>query len=381
MPQPRKHLVIVAGEESGDLHAAVLIRQLKQNDPDLYISGIGGQHMQASGVVLIADLARYGVTGLTEVLRYFMIIRSAMKKIMSHLREKQPDVLLLVDYPGFNLRLARFAKKHVNLKIIYYISPQIWAWKANRIQLIKRTVDKMAVIFPFEKPLYEQANVDVSFVGHPLASIANTIQDPKVLRQRMGIPLEAKVIALLPGSRKHEIEKHLPVLKQTISLLKLALPDIHFVIPVASTIQLTTIESYFLEENTRPFIIQGQARECMQLADFVIVASGTASLESALLAKPMCIIYKASMLTYIAAKQLIKIKFLGLCNILSGRLIVPEFIQYDCKALALAHYVVEMFQDPSKMEDMTQNLRLLREGLSLESADCSLFDLVRLALE
>lgn len=166
--QKSKRVVIIAGEESGDVHASVLIRQLKATYPDIEISGIGGQHMQEAGAQIISDLARFGVTGLTAVIRHLNVIRKAFIAIKKHLNQQKPDLLILVDYPGFNLRLAKYAKQKLGLKIVYYISPQIWAWKANRIHLIKKCVDQMAVILPFEKALYEKAQVPVNFVGHPL---------------------------------------------------------------------------------------------------------------------------------------------------------------------------------------------------------------------
>ncbi len=167
MQQP-KHIVIVAGEESGDLHAAAFIRQLKSRHPQLTLSGIGGRHMEEAGVKLISDLARFGVTGLSEVIRHIRVIRKAFNDIKKHLTHHKPDLLVLVDYPGFNLRLAKFAKETLGLRIVYYISPQIWAWKPERINIIRDCIDHMAVILPFEKTLYQNAGVPVSFVGHPL---------------------------------------------------------------------------------------------------------------------------------------------------------------------------------------------------------------------
>ncbi|MBI2786967.1 MAG: lipid-A-disaccharide synthase, partial [Legionella longbeachae] len=189
--QKHKRIVIIAGEESGDAHASVLIRQLKAANPNIEISGIGGQHMADAGATLISDLARFGVTGFTEVLLHLKIIRQAFLAIKKHLNQQKPDLLILVDYPGFNLRLAQYAKKKLGIKILYYISPQIWAWKAKRIHLIKQCIDKMAVILPFEKILYEKEQVPVNFVGHPLIEKITNVKDTLTQRKALNLPVDA----------------------------------------------------------------------------------------------------------------------------------------------------------------------------------------------
>lgn len=206
--QPVKRLVVIAGEESGDMHAASFIHLLKGRHSNLEISGIGGKHMQDAGALLISDLARFGVTGLSEVLKHLRVIRRAFKDIKAHLIANKPDLLVLVDYPGFNLRLARFAKNVLGIRIVYYVSPQIWAWKANRIHAIKACVDHMAVILPFEKKLYEDAGVPVSFVGHPLVNTVIPCDDMQAMRQMLGLPQDKRIIALLPGSRTRNRTAH-----------------------------------------------------------------------------------------------------------------------------------------------------------------------------
>ena len=228
--QQTKRIVIIAGEESGDLHAASIAHQLKINHPNIHLSGIGGRHMQRAGVDLISDLAQFGVTGISEVIRHLVVIRRAFKDIKSHLKTNKPDLLILVDYPGFNLRLAKFAKKSLGIRILYYISPQIWAWKANRINTIRDCIDHMAVILPFEKNIYKHAGVPVSFVGHPLVSQTVKCPDIDSARTTLGFPVNKRIIAMLPGSRRHEIERHMPILKDSALLLCQQLNDLHFVI-------------------------------------------------------------------------------------------------------------------------------------------------------
>lgn len=375
-----KKVVIIAGEESGDLHAAKLIKQLKSTHPDIKISGIGGKHMSDAGAELIADLATYGVTGATEVLRYFKIIRNAFNSIKAHLKNDPPDLLILVDYPGFNLRLAKYAKEELNLKILYYISPQIWAWKAKRIHLIKRCVDHMAVILPFEKDIYQQAGVPVDFVGHPLVEKMTKSANIESYREQLKLPQDKRIIALLPGSRTNEIERHMPILRDTALLLQQFDPNIHFVIPIARTIKREKIEAYFLNSKLAITLINDQAIDCMNAADFVIVASGTASLECALLEKPMCIIYKSSMLTYIIAMKLIKVKFLGLCNLLANKMMVPEFLQYDCNPFELSKYIINFYADPQQEQHMKTQLFILKENMSSKKSDCTLESIVNAKL-
>jgi len=234
----------------------------------------------------------------------------------------------------------------------------------------------MAVILPFEKTIYEQANVPVSFVGHPLVEKIALIEDTLTQRKALDLPLKAKIIALLPGSRMHEIEQHMPILRDTALLLHQQYPELHFVLPIAGTINAKDIDPYFSNSRLPITLVQGAALSCMAAADFVIVASGTASLECALLEKPMCIIYKSSFLTYLVAVKLIKVRFLGLCNLLANKMIVPEFLQYDCNAPVLAQYFANFHNDKEQPARMIAQLSTLKESLSLNKADCSLFDLV-----
>lgn len=372
-----KRIVVVAGEESGDAHAAVFIRELKKKHQTLIVDGIGGQHMQAAGVHLISDLAKFGVTGLSEVVRHFKVIRRAFNDIKTHLAQNKPDLLILVDYPGFNLRLARFAKKTLNIPILYYISPQIWAWKANRINIIRDCVDQMAVILPFEKQLYQRANVPVSFVGHPLVHTICCNEDTLKTRKQLNLPQNTPLIALLPGSRIHEIERHMPVLRDTIKQLLAHNNCLHFVIPVAKTIEPNLIHAYLTNIDASCYtLINGLANDAVSCSDCAVVASGTASLECALLLKPMCIIYKASWFTYLAASQLIKVKYLGLCNLLQNQMIAPELLQYDCNAIELTQTVLTLLNNQDTRNHMINRLRQLKNTLSAEASDSTLCQLI-----
>ncbi len=373
---PTKHIVIVAGEESGDQHAATFVKRLKQSHPELEFSGIGGQHMQAAGVTLISDLARYGVAGLSEILQHARKIRKAFVLIKHHLNFCKPQLLILVDYPGFNLRLAKYAKKVLNIRILYYISPQIWAWKAKRIDHIKKYVDKMAVILPFEKMLYQRAGVPVAFVGHPLMQRMAVEESVKELKLNLGIPSDKVILAILPGSRDHEIKRLLPVFIPVLRNLIQTYPNLHIVMPVARSLSQSAILNVADLTSLPITLIDQQAIPTVYCSDFVIVASGTASLECALLTKPMCIVYKVSLLTYIFAVMCIKIKYLGLCNVLQNKMIVPELLQYDCSVKELTDVMLDLMSHPEKSQRMMARLQTLKQSLAAQQADISLPDLI-----
>lgn len=378
---PTKHIVVVAGEESGDQHAAAFVRQIQQSHPDIQFSGIGGQHMQDAGVQLISDLARYGVTGLSEILRHAKKIRKAFVQITQHLEQTKPQLLILVDYPGFNLRLAKYAKKVLNIRILYYISPQIWAWKAERIHTIRQYVDKMAVILPFEKAIYQKAGVPVSFVGHPLVARMTVTESIAETKMQLGIPSDKLILALLPGSRHNEIKRLIPILKKVAKNLLQAYPNLHIVIPIARSLTQTDRNALMNLPALPVTLIEQQAVKTVYSSDFVIVASGTASLECALLTKPMCIVYKASLLTYIIAFRYIRIKYLGLCNLLQNKMIVPELLQYDCSTKELTKLMLDLMSDTEKSQRMVTRLQTLKQSLSAQQADISMPELILQELE
>ena len=283
--------------------------------------------METEGVELLFNLAQYGVTGLIEILKQAKNIRRAFILIKNYLSHHPVDLIILIDYPGFNLRLAKFAHS-LGIKVLYYISPQIWAWKANRLQHIKKYIHHMAVILPFEKEIYQRAEVPVTYVGHPLLKKIPSFENINQLKSDLHLPHDKIIIAMLPGSRKHEIEMLMPVMVKSMQALYAKAQDLYFILPVAKTISLQQVQAYFESAPELPYrLIEGKALELMAASDCVVVASGTASLECALLNKPMCIIYKASNFTYLIANKVMKVKYLGLANLLAGKMIVPELLQ------------------------------------------------------
>lgn len=381
--QKPKHIVLVAGEESGDQHAAALVKQLQKTDMSFVFTGMGGQHLEAEGVQLISDLARYGVTGITEVLRHFSVIKKSFRAILAHLEATKPDLLILIDYPGFNLRLAKFAKQKLGLKILYYVSPQLWAWKPGRIKTIKASIDHMAVIFPFEKKIYEDAAVPVSFVGHPLIESLNLCHASVPTRAGLGLPEHKQLLAILPGSRTHEIERHLPLLSRVAETLHRQFPDLHVVIPIAKTLSLETVKKHWHTTTVPYSFIEGRAAEVVTCSDAVVVASGTASLECALLEKPMCIIYKTGLIAYLAASVFLRVQYIGLCNLLVNRMIVPELLQYDFNHTELTRVLSQLLSSDQKnlTKKIQFELKALKQSLSEEQADCLLPELVLYLLE
>ncbi|MFA5959110.1 MAG: lipid-A-disaccharide synthase [Tatlockia sp.] len=372
-----KRIVIIAGEESGDMHAAKLVRGLQAEMSGLLISGVGGSHMEEAGVQLVSDLARYGVTGITEVIRNLFMLKKVLNTIKAHLKKTKPDLLILVDCPGINLRIAQFAKSLGGIRILYYISPQIWAWKANRIEIIRACVDRMAVILPFEKTLYEKENVPVSFVGHPLIEKIIPCQDKIEARHALGLPGNKKLVAMLPGSRRNEIERHMPILAATAEKLGRQRDDLHFVIPIARTLDPAQVKAYFANTSVNVSFIQDKATEIVACSDCAVVASGTASLECALQETPMCIIYKGALLSFIAFMKVVKVNYLGLCNLLQNEMIVPELLQYDCNVEELTRTLLSLLNDKEVITRMQKRLKKLKHSLSNEQADCTLVELVK----
>ncbi len=309
--------MIVAGEASGDIYGADLVTEALKLAPDLHFSGIGGARMRESGVEILVDSSDMAVVGFVEVIKHFDVIFSAFRRLKQILLDDPPDLLILIDYPGFNLRLAKIAKK-AGVKVLYYISPQIWAWRQGRVKKIARLVDHMAVILPFEAPFYQRAGVPVSFVGHPMFDMVNVTYDRSAAATSFNLDPSRKIVGLFPGSRHNEIERLLPVIIGAANKLKE---------------HVTTTRDR----------IHDMIRAC----DAVISVSGTVTLEIALVGTPMVIIYKLSPLTYQLAKRLVKVPNIGLCNIVAGETVVRELIQDQANPAAIADEVEKLLTNHS----------------------------------
>lgn len=362
---PAKSVFIVAGEASGDLHAAKLIKELLTDQPELVIEGVGGLAMQQAGATLHFNLAQYGVTGFIEVLRHSRLFVKTFKLVLKRLMENPPSLLILVDYPGFNLRLAKKAKK-LGIKVLYYISPQIWAWKKKRINTIKQTVDRMAVIFPFEYALYHQKKIPVSYVGHPSLETVKATIAPHEMKQLLGLEKTDKLVALLPGSRLNEVEKLLPIMIMAAELLKEKFSNLYFVIIAAPTISQEVLKNFIAQSYLPIKIISEQCYDVMHSSDAAMIASGTATLEAALLQLPMVICYKTAAVTYCLAKYFARIKHIGICNIIAGKLLVPELIQHHANPQTIAYEVSRMLENDIYRQHIRQELGTVKHILQSE---------------
>lgn len=356
-----KRIAIIAGEESGDQHAAKLLAAIQQKKPDIMVYGLGGKHLQALGMDCLMDLTTLAITGVSGVLLHLSSIKQAFALIQDKLSSNPPDLVILVDYPGFNLRMAKWIKKHLKCPILYYISPQIWAWKEGRIKTIKHCVDHMAVILPFEKAIYEKAGVAVTYVGHPLSEELSSVPELAVCRLHLGLDAHKKILAILPGSRKMEIQRHMPVIVE--ALKQLSCDDLEIVIPVAKSVEPDLLTPYLQAIPFSCRLVSGQAQWVVQAADAVVVASGTASLECAVLGKASCIIYKSSWLNYYLARRLMKVKYLGLSNLLMNRMVCPELLQTDCNPKELSQMMHLLLTESKLTVNMVHDLQVLHQHL------------------
>lgn len=365
MHNSNKHILIVAGETSGDMHAAHLIEELKRLDAGLVFSGLGGPKMKAAGVNLYEDLTKIAVVGFWEVLQNYQTFKKAFDLILSKINEVKPSAVILVDYPGFNLRLAAAVKKrHPRIKIIYYISPQVWAWKANRVKLIKRCVDKMLVLFRFEKNFYARFGMDVSFAGHPLVDEIKVRVPRKEFLESLGLQEHKLTITLLPGSRAREVETHLPLMLKAAQLLDKELARVQFLIVRAPAIDEKLITKYARNySNLTIKILEDRNYDAIHASDAAIVASGTATLETAILQTPMVVIYKTSLLTWLLAKLFIKIPYIGLVNVVAGKSVVPECIQYEATPKNILNELKNILIDEARVQFIKTELRKVKEAL------------------
>ena len=354
--------MIVAGEASGDIYGADLANEAVKLAPDLQFFGIGGARMRDAGVDTLVDSAEMAVVGLVEVIKHFDVISSAFRKLKQIILNDPPDLLILIDYPGFNLRLAKVAKK-AGVKVLYYISPQIWAWRQGRVKKIAALVDHMAVILPFEAPFYEQAGVPVTFVGHPMLDLVTVTMDQPAAAASFNLDPSRRIVGLFPGSRRNEIERLLPEIIAAAVILKGRFPGIQFILPLASTLRREDIEPLLAAAGLEVTITRERIHEMIRSCDAVISVSGTVTLEIALVGTPMVIIYKLAPLTYQLAKRLVKVPNIGLCNIVAGETVVHELIQDQANPAAIADEVGILLTDQANHATIVHKLAAIRAKL------------------
>jgi len=358
----RRTVLIVAGEASGDLHGARLVREMKAIDPSLSFCGVGGRNLEAEGVRLIARSSEMAVVGLTEVFSKLRFIAGVYFRLRGMLRAGKQDLVILIDYPDFNLRLASEAKR-AGVPVFYYISPQVWAWRRNRIHRIRQVVDRMAVILPFEKEVYAEMGVDVDFVGHPLLDAVNRSRSRTEALAAFGLRDARPIVALLPGSREKEVTSLLPEMAGAAGILVRDFPDTQFVLPLAETVDPALVRDILRGHAAPVTVLPGQMYDAVGISDAAMVASGTATLETALLGTPMVIAYRISPLTAAVGRRVIRVKHIGLVNLIAGKTLVPELVQDDANAARLAAEVKAILADRQRSDVMRSELAAIRRKL------------------
>lgn len=361
MNNKTKKILIIAGEESGDMRAAPLVRAIKHYAPGTRFVGIAGDRCRAEGVKTFTDIRDLAVIGFIEVIKNF----SRLKKVFDHTllmaREEKPDLAILVDYPGFNLRLAAELKR-LDIKVIYYVSPQVWAWKASRVKIIKAVVDRMMVLFPFEKDFYAKHQYTADFVGHPLLDEVHAGKDAPTFKASLGLDSKATVIGLLPGSRINEITRLLPVMYAAATALRRKDPRLQFVLLQAKTISDELLNRY-ARLAPKGLKITREYYNGLNVTDFCIVASGTATLETGIMGKPMVVVYKTAWLTSVIVRIVIRIKNVSLVNIVAGKKIVEELIQENATPTKIVKAISRLIDSPAKTLEQRKELAALRSKL------------------
>ena len=371
-------ILIITGEASGDLHGANLAKALKARDPHVSLAGIGGRAMEAAGVRLVEEMGRFDVIGMVGPFALVSIIRRfiTMRRLF---RSQQWDTVVFIDHPGLNLRFAYFAKA-AGLRVLYYIAPQIWAWAPWRIHWIKQRVDHVLVILPFEKSIYDAAGVHCTFVGHPILDAVAGRYDRRELRRRFGFSDDERVIALLPGSRAHEVQVLLPILIEAVEKLARKEPKTKFILAQASTIHDNLLQPLLDRSPVRIALVKEQATEVMALADLVLVASGTATLQAAVVGTPMVLFYRTTPQTFwfanVVIRFVIRVKWIGLVNLVAGRTVVPELVQSAATGQRLYEEALRILEDRSAYDGMKRDLASVRAALGEPGASARAAEVV-----
>ena len=354
-------LLLSCGEASGDLYAGALTRELRALDPSIAVAGLGGPQFAAAGGRLVDDYRDLAVTGLTEAIAKLPRSLEARRRLVADAERQRPDALVLIDFPDFNFRLAPLVKR-LGVPVIYYISPQIWAWRPKRLETIRRIADRVLVIFPFEESIYRERGVPVEFVGHPLIDLATPAGNRREFLTARGLSPDAPTVAILPGSRPNEVARILPELVAAAERIAASVAAAQFVIARAPHLD----DSLFAVLRNRPLrvaIVEGDADTVLASADVALTASGTATVQTALHDTPMVIVYRVSPLTYRLLRRLVKVEAIGMVNLIAGERIVPELVQDAFTAQAVAAEAVSMLTDPARAASVRSGLAKVRGRL------------------
>jgi lipid-A-disaccharide synthase len=349
-------LLLACGETSGDLYGAELVRNLDL--PALSVFGLGGDRLASEGMTLFAHTRDLAVVGLVEVLAHLGRLRSIFQALLAEADRDPPAAAVLIDYPDFNLRLARELKAR-KIPVVYYVSPQLWAWRRGRIRQIQQAVSRMLVIFPFEEALYREAGVSVTFVGHPLVDLVSRPPDPSAFLRRHGLDPSREVVALLPGSRPREVAHNLPPLKGAVERLRRKRGDLQFTLAAAPGLSEASSELSSLGVR----VIPDETPAVLASATLALVASGTATVEAALLGTPMVVVYRLSPLTYALGRPFVRVPHFAMVNLIAGREIVPELIQGDFTPDRVARECLALLEDPPRLALMRRDLAAVVDSL------------------
>lgn len=362
----QKKVIIVCGEPSGDINAANLAKALYAEIPGITIMAVGGQHLRLAGVKIIRDIKDLSVIGLFDVLRKLPLFFSLKKLVLATIELEKPDAVILVDFSGFNLRLAKDINKKV--PVIYYTSPQIWASRSGRIETIRTFINKMIVFFPFEVDFYKKHGFEVDFVGHPLLESVKPTLDRKTFLHNIGLDPHKTTIALLPGSRKSEITHILPVMLDAANLIKKQIPSAQFIIAQAPNLDEYVYDDILRNKGMNILMEKGRAYDCINASDLTLVASGTATLETAILEKPMVVIYKMSLLNYLLYRPQVQVPYIGMVNIVAGKKIIPECIQFKATGKTISDNALSILQNPQEKERIQKDIAAMKISLGQPGA-------------
>lgn len=361
-----KRVLIIAGEASGDLYGGNLVKAIRTVDPSIYFLGVGGSHMKEAGVRLLRHAEEMAVVGLPGAKRLLTIFE-AFREVSASLTHWRPDLTILIDYPEFNLMVAGRAKRH-GIPVMYYVSPQIWAWRSGRINTIRSRVDRMVVILPFEEKLYQEAGVKVSFVGHPLLDLIALEDEEGSPCRRYGKNGSSQLIGLLPGSRSSEVSRLLPVMLDMAAILLDMIPKVHFLVPLAPTISREQIAPYLKGRNLPLTVVTDSTHEVIRACEMIVAASGTVTLEAAIIGTPLVVVYKVNPLTYWLGKRLVKVNHVALANIIAGEIVAPELIQHEVTPERIARESMKILNDHGRKEWIKRRLQDVREELGTPGA-------------
>lgn len=364
--------MIIAGESSGDLHGSELVLSLKKLKPDLKIEGIAGPKMRKAGVEPLFFSEDITAIGFFEVVGKIPFLKKVYNSLKLRFRSRKYSFIILIDFPGFNLAVAKAAKR-CGIPVIYYISPQVWAWRRGRVKKIAKCVDKMFVILPFEEKFYENSGVNAEFVGHPLIDCVKTSHSKEEMCRKFHLEMNRPIVGLLPGSRNAEIKHMFSIILQSAKIIKQSMPETQFVLPLAETVDEKQVEKHIGKNGVDIKIIKGLNYDTINISDFLIAVSGTVTLETALLGKPMVIMYRGTFLSWILAEMLRRVPCFGLANIIAGKEVVPELKQYQVNSKRIAEISLNALRDgdyrASVREELLQIKKELGEpGVSLRCA-------------